>query len=174
MRTAYALHFVIAICIVFAGLAFAQTKEDIQLYKECKCCGMDRGKFDFSRMLIEYDDGTKVAVCSIHCAAADLANNLDKSPRSVMVGDFNSKELIDAEKAFWVVGGKKPGVMSRTGKWAFEKKKNAEEFKSANDGKLVSFEEAMNMAYEDMYQDTKMIREKRKQRKMEMMKQQAN
>jgi copper chaperone NosL len=159
-----------AVFFVLSVMVFAQVMEDIQLHKECKLCGMDRGKFDFSRMLIEYDDGTIAAVCSIHCAAAELAGNLDKTPRSLMVGDLNSKALIDAEKAFWVVGGRKQGVMSKRGKWAFEKKDAAEDFIKTNEGKLFSFEEAMNMAYEDMYQDTKMIREKRKQKRMEMMK----
>jgi copper chaperone NosL len=74
---------------------------------------MDRGSFDFSRMLIEYDDGSFNAVCSLHCAAIDLANNIDKTPKSIKVGDFNGRQLIDAEKALWVVGGKKPGVMSK-------------------------------------------------------------
>jgi nitrous oxide reductase accessory protein NosL len=68
-----------------------------------------------------------------------------------------------------VVGGNKPGVMSRRGKWAFENKVDAETFMNANQGKIASFEEAMKMSYEDMYEDTKMIREKRKQKKMKMM-----
>jgi copper chaperone NosL len=159
------------ICLVFTGMAFAQTKEDIHLYKTCKHCGMDRGMFDFSRMLIEYNDGTNAAFCSLHCAAVDLANNIDKTPMAIKVGDFNGKQLIDAEKAFWVIGGNKPGVMSKRGKWAFEKQDNAEGFIKTNLGKLASFEEAMKMAYEDMSEDTKMIRERRQMKRMQMMEQ---
>jgi hypothetical protein len=81
MEKMYVLYFVLAFCFTFGETAFAQAKEDIQLHKECRWCGMDRGSFDFSRMLIEYDDGTVAAVCSIHCAAIDLANNIDKTPR---------------------------------------------------------------------------------------------
>lgn len=159
-----------AVCFVFAGLtAFAGSGEDIQLHKECKYCGMNRGSFDFSRMLIEYDEGTVVAVCSIHCAATDLANNIDKTPKAIKVADLNGKQLVDAEAAFWVVGGRKPGVMSRKGKWAFEKKDAAENFIKTNEGKIVTFEEALKMAYEDMYEDTKMIREKRKLKRIKMM-----
>jgi nitrous oxide reductase accessory protein NosL len=169
MKKMYILNFVLVVCFIFGGMAYAQTNDDVNLHKACRHCGMDRGSFNFSRMLIEYDDGTVNAVCSIHCAATDLANNIDKTPKSIKVGDFNGKQLIDAEKAFWVIGGKKPGVMSKRGKWAFEKKDDAETFMKTNEGKLASFEEAMKAAYEDMYADTKMIREKRKAMRMKMM-----
>jgi len=158
---------ILAGLVFLAAPAFAQPKEDIQKHKSCQYCGMDRGNFDFSRMVINYDDNTSVAVCSLHCAAVDLANNIDKTPTSITVGDFNTKELIDAEKAFWIIGGSKPGVMSRRGKWAFAKKEDAEGFMKTNGGNLADFETVMKAAYEDMYSDTKMIRDKRKAKKMQ-------
>jgi nitrous oxide reductase accessory protein NosL len=172
MKKGSAASLIITVCLVSVGLTFAeQTKEDISVHKACRYCGMDRGTYNFSRMLIEYDDGTNVGFCSIHCAAVDLATNIDKTPNAIKVGDFNGKHLIDAEKAFWVVGGSKPGVMSKRGKWAFEKKEDAENFMKTNQGKVVSFEEAMKTAYEDMHEDTKAIRERRKLRRMKMMEQ---
>jgi nitrous oxide reductase accessory protein NosL len=173
MKRAHVVYLAVAVCLIFGGLLAAQTKEDIELYKDCKCCGMNRGMFDFSRMLIEYEDGTSAAVCSIHCAAVDLANNIDKTPKAIKVGDFNNKQLIDVEKAFWVVGGNKPGVMSKRGKWAFTKKDDAEAFIKNNQGTLATFDEAMKMAYEDMYEDTKTIREKRKMKRLKMMEQKS-
>jgi copper chaperone NosL len=168
MKRIYGLSLVVAVSFVFGGLAFAeQTNHDISLHKSCNYCGMDRGVYHFSRMLITYDDGTAIPFCSIHCAAVDLANNIDKGPQVIEVGDFTGGQLLDAEKAFWVVGGNKPGVMSRRGKWAFEKKEDAENFVKTNQGKIVSFEEAMKMAYEDMYEDTKAIRERRKLKRMQ-------
>ncbi len=155
------------LCFGFSGMAFSQTNEDIHLHKACKYCGMDRGTYDFSRMLIQYDDGTSNAFCSLHCAAVDLANNIDKTPKAIKVGDFNGRQLIDAEKAFWIIGGSKPGVMSKRGKWAFEKQDDAENFIRTNQGKLASFEDAMKMAYEDMSDDTKMIRDRRKMKRMQ-------
>ena len=173
MKRRHVAHLALAVCLIFGGLLFAQTKEDIDLHKECKYCGMKRGMYDFSRMLIEYDDGTTAAFCSIHCAAVDLSTNIDKTPKTIKVGDFNSKQLIDAEKAFWVVGGSKPGVMSKRGKWAFEKKEDAENFMKTNQGSMASFEETMKMAYEDMYDDTKAIRDRRKMKRMSMMEQKS-
>jgi copper chaperone NosL len=160
----------IAIFLFFALAisAQAQTPDDVAAHKSCGQCGMDRGMFDYSRMLIEYDDGTVAPFCSLHCAAVSMAYNIDKTPKSIKVADFNGKQLIDAESAFWVIGGTKPGVMSKRGKWAFEKKADAEAFMATNKGTLGGFEDAMKAAYEDMYTDTKMIREKRKMKRMNM------
>lgn len=100
--------------------------------------------------------------------AVDLASKLDKAPRSILVGDFFTKQLIDAETASWVVEGNKPGVMSKRGKWAFATKESAEGFLATNGGRLATFEQAIKMAYDDMYEDTMMIRLRRKAKKMNM------
>jgi len=156
------------VLVLFIGtFVFAQAQEDIQKHPSCKYCGMNRQQFAHSRVLIEYDDASAVGTCSIHCAAVDLAINIDKTPKAIQVGDYNSKVLIDAEKAFWVIGGSKMGVMTKRAKWAFEKKEDAEKFIKENGGETATFDVAMKAAYEDMYSDTKMIRERRKMRKME-------
>jgi copper chaperone NosL len=166
-RTATAALTAAVVFVVLAMVVFAQ--EDIKQSASCKYCGMDRQKFDFTRMLIEYEDGTSTGVCSLHCAAVELALNIDKTPKAIKVGDFGTKTLIDAEKAFWVVGGSKPGVMTKRGKWAFEKKEDAEALIKANGGTLTSFDDVIKAAYTDMYEDTKMIREKRKMKKAQTM-----
>jgi nitrous oxide reductase accessory protein NosL len=119
-------------------------------------------------MLIVYDDGTEVGLCSLHCAAIDLAINIDKTPRVIYVGDFNTKKLIDAEQAVWVVGGNKPGVMTKRAKWAFASKADAEAFVQKEGGTVAAFDQAIKASYEDIYADTKMIRERRKMKKQQM------
>jgi copper chaperone NosL len=148
----------------------AQAQEDIQKYPSCKYCGMDRKQFAHSRVLIEYDDGSTLGTCSIHCAAVDLALHIDKTPTAVRVGDYHTKTLIDAEKAFWVIGGKMTGVMTKRAKWAFDKKEDAEKFIKENGGENAAFEVVMKSVYEDMYADTKMIRERRKMKRMQQKK----
>ena len=150
--------------LAFASIVFA-IEDDITKHSSCTYCGMDRAKYSHSRVLIEYDDGSSFGACSLHCAAVDLANNIDKSPKSIGVGDYNSKKLIDAQGAFWVIGGKKPGVMTVNAKWAFEDKHAAEKFIKENGGVLATFDDAIKAAYEDMYKDTKQIRERRKMKK---------
>ena len=155
-----------AILLLSGNILLAQN--DISKLGSCKYCGMSLEKYAHSRMLITYDDNTETGVCSLHCAAVDLAINLDKTPKSIQVGDYNTKKLIDAEQANWVIGGNKPGVMTKRGKWAFEKKADAETFIKDNGGTAASFNDAIKAAYEDIYADTKMIREKRKMKKMQM------
>jgi copper chaperone NosL len=135
----------------------------------CSRCGMNRGKFAHSRMLIEYDDGTSLGTCSIHCLAVELVEIIDKTPAAVRVGDYGSRKLIDAETAHWVIGGDKAGVMSSRAKWAFEKKTDAEAFIAASKGTLATFEDALKAAYEDLYKDTRMFRERRKLNRMKQM-----
>jgi copper chaperone NosL len=160
----------LAMLFFLTGIAaYAQTPPDIQAHKDCKYCGMDREKFAHSRMLIEYPDGSSFGACSIHCAAINLAQT-STQPKSIQVADYQKKNLIDAEKAYWVIGGEKPGVMTKTAKWAFADKEDALAFIKENGGKLANFDDAMKSTYEDMYSDTRMIREKRaKMKQMQQM-----
>jgi len=165
MKKLFTLMAIIGFCLSITGLTFAQ--DDTKKIPSCKYCGMDREKFSHSRMLIEYDDGAPVGTCSLHCVAVDLAVNIDKTPKAILVGDYNTKKLIDAEKGFWVIGGNKMGVMTKRAKWAFEQKEDAEKFVKENGGSMATFEEAIKASYEDMCGDSKMIRERRKMKKME-------
>lgn len=135
------------VLVLFAGL-FCFAQEDIQKYSTCQHCGMDRLKFAHSRMLIEYEDGTTAGTCSIGCTAVDLELNKDKTAKTIMVGDYYSKELIDAKTAFWVIGGSKPGIMTKQAKWAFQKKEDAEKFIAENGGDIANFEQALKAAQE--------------------------
>lgn len=144
------------------GLARAQPHEDVRASPSCRHCGMDREKFARSRMLVEYEDGTKVGLCSIHCAAVELAVAIDRSPTAILVADRTTGRLVEAERAVWVVGGSEPGVMTGRAKWAFADRAGADAFVAANGGTIATFDEAMKASYEDMYQDTKAIRERRK------------
>lgn len=156
---------VIWFCFFIAAPVFSQ--EDIKKHPSCKYCGMDREKFSHSRVYLEFDDGSSEGMCSLHCAAIDLAIQIDKTPKTIWVGDYTMKKLIGVETGLWVIGGNKMGVMTKRAKWAFEKKEDADKFIKENGGGMATFEEAIKAAYEDMYTDTKMIRERRKMRKME-------
>jgi len=134
--------------------------EDVQKSPECHYCGMNRQSFAYSRMLVRYNDGCTVGTCSLNCTAIDLVVNFKNTPVSYQVGDYQTKNLIDAERAVWVIGGKKQGVMTERAKWAFAGKKGAQAFIKENGGKLANFEEVMRLAFEDLYLDTKKTRER--------------
>ena len=154
--------------LLFATLVCAAEQPDLQQHPSCSFCGMNRTTFAHTRVLIDYPDGSTTATCSLRCAAVDFALSLDKSPKTISVGDSNSRQLIDAEQAFWVIGGKKPGVMTMHGKWAFAEQAAANQFIASNGGRLADFEQALEATFADMYLDTRMIRNKRKMKKMKM------
>jgi len=152
-------------CVLMAPIYALAGDDDIAACPNCPFCNMDRQKFAHSRVFIEYDGGSQ-GFCSLHCAAVDLAIKIDQTPKAIKVGDYYTKKLIDAERAVWVIGGEKMGVMTKRAKWAFEKQEDAEKFVNESGGKVSTFDEAVRAAYEDMYADTKMIRERRKAKKM--------
>ncbi len=127
---------------------------------------MDRQKFSHSRMHVDYEDGSFRGTCSLHCAALDLGLTMDKAPTAIRVADYGSKKLIDAEKAIWIVGGSVQGVMTRNAKWAFEMKEDAATFVKQYGGRLTTFDDAIKLAYEEMYQDTKIIRDNHRKKKI--------
>ncbi len=155
------LAFIVIAAVVLPAVAFAQQQPDIAKHPACPLCGMNREMYAHSRVYIEFADGSTDGFCSIHCAAASLAVSLDKIPTTISVGDYNTRQLVDAEQAFWVMGGSKGGVMTARAKWAFADEAAAQAFIKANGGVPAAFEVAMKSAYEDMYADTKMIRDRR-------------
>ena len=142
-----------------AGSALAQDQS-------CQYCGMQKSKFEHSWMVLEHEEGSKAGLCSIHCAAINMALNIDKPVTKATVGDYNTKKQIDADKAYWVIGGNKMGVMTTRAKWAFETKDAADKFIAESGGRPATYEEAVKAAFEDMYEDTLMIQKKRKMMKM--------
>jgi copper chaperone NosL len=158
--------FIVVWIFALTGFGLSWAQEDVSKHPNCTYCGMDRAKFAHSRVLIEYDDGSTFGACSLHCAAIDMAVNIDKAPKAIYVGDYGNKKLIDAEKAIWVIGGDQMGIMTKRAKWAFENQADADSFTKGHGGELATFEQAIKASYEDMYQDTRMIREKRKMKRM--------
>ncbi|MCF8127744.1 MAG: nitrous oxide reductase accessory protein NosL [Deltaproteobacteria bacterium] len=131
----------------------------------CMYCGMTKSKFGHSWVIIEHTDGTLEELCSVHCAAIDMALHTDKGVKKITVGDYNTKKQIDADKAFWVIGGDKMGVMTARAKWAFETKEAADNFIKEHGGRPATFDDVMKAAFEDMYADTLMIQKKRQMMK---------
>ena len=128
------------------GTAMESAHADVKMHQACPHCGMDREKFAHSRMLITYSDGTSVGVCSIHCVITELKANKDKTIKMVEVADLNTKKLVDAEKATWVIGGSKKGVMTRNPKWAFALKADAVAFISKNGGQVATYKDVLSLA----------------------------
>jgi nitrous oxide reductase accessory protein NosL len=134
----------IALLLVLSLTTFGLATEKIEAPDSCKQCGMDRVKLAHSRMVVTYADGSS-GTCSINCVVTDMKES-KKEVKSFQVGDYNSKKLIDAKAATWVIGGSKKGVMTPVAKWAFAEKKNAEAFIKKNGGTLATFDDALKAA----------------------------
>ena len=91
----------------------------------------------------------------------DLALKLGRRPVKIQVGDYDTRDLIDAEAALWVLGGNKTGVMSQRAKWAFATASAADAFIAKNGGSRSDFSAVLKAAFEDLYDDVAMLRRKR-------------
>jgi nitrous oxide reductase accessory protein NosL len=155
MRKQYAAGAVLLIMMVFVGIMAhaGGDHNDIDRHRSCDFCGMDRKAYGFSRMLIQYEDGSETGVCSLHCAVTELDANKGRGIKALLVADRDARTLIDAEKAFWVIGGSKRGVMTQRPKWAFPSKAAAEAFIAEYGGKIVSWAEALAAAREELIRE---------------------
>lgn len=113
---------------------------------KCSICGMDRRMFAYSRALVTFADGTATGTCSISCAREVVDKQSGKTVQSIQVADYNTKQLLDAKKSVWVIGGSKRGVMTRTATWAFEDRPAAEKFVKEFGGKVTGFDEVWKAA----------------------------
>lgn len=128
----------------------------------CSYCGMYKSRFKHSWVNIVHADGSVTSVCSVHCAAIDMALHTEKIIRDITVADYDTHKQINADRAFWVIGGEIMGVMTARAKWAFATREGADNFIKKHGGRSATFGEVIKAAFEDMYQDTLMIRQKRK------------
>ena len=138
------------ILTVFCSMADpARAQDDIKEHRSCSVCGMDRKAYGYSRMLIVYQDDSQTGVCSLHCAVTELDSKKGRPVKSILVADRNTRPLIDSEKAIWVIGGKKRGVMTQRAKWAFGTKDAAQAFVDSYGGKITNWDAALLAARED-------------------------
>ncbi|HYG70621.1 MAG TPA: nitrous oxide reductase accessory protein NosL [Anaeromyxobacteraceae bacterium] len=137
-------------------------RPDVKAHPSCRDCGMDREKFAATRMRITWEDGSSVGLCSLRCAAVELATALDRAPAAIEVADATTGELVPAESAVWVIGGAKPGVMTARAKWAFADRARADAFVREHGGTVATFDEAVRAAFADLYDDTRLARDRRR------------
>ena len=145
---------IVAVLLFYAG-SVVPAENDISAHRSCIHCGMDRKAYGFSRMLVQYEDGTSVGVCSLRCVVIELDANPKRTVKAILAADRAERTLIDAEKAVWVMGGAKRGVMTSRPKWAFSTKAAADAFIEDYGGAIVTWSEALAAAREDLAQEVR-------------------
>ncbi|HEY4743871.1 MAG TPA: nitrous oxide reductase accessory protein NosL [Desulfuromonadaceae bacterium] len=136
------------VLVALSGVA-VHAHDDIMAHRECHQCGMDRKVYGYSRMLIVYEGGAEVGVCSLHCAVTEMDGHREKKVTTLLVADRDSHALIPADTASWVIGGRRRGVMTQRPKWAFATIDAARAFVASNGGAIVRWDEALAAARED-------------------------
>ena len=163
--------FIFLFGIVFSNLNAAemfQTVEtkDATLIKTdsskefCNVCGMHLTKYYRTNHTAEFKNGHKEQYCSLHCLS-EVHKDYEQKIKNIQVVDTNSLKLIDAKKAFYVVGSSKEGTMSPISEYAFSTKIEAEKFKKEFGGEIHTFEETLKLAKDNLDKDNEILDEKR-------------
>jgi hypothetical protein len=111
--------------------------------ESCKVCGMYIDSFQDTAAAVEYKDGRKLATCGVACLVR-LVND-EGGPdafTAIMVRDWNTKRLVSASEAVYVIGSKIiPDMIPNL--IAFASKEDAEAFKEKQGGELINFTQAL-------------------------------
>ena len=127
----------------------------------CNVCGMHLTKFYKTSHATEFKNGHKEQYCSLHCQAK-IHTNFEDKIKTIQVVDTNSLKLIDAKTATYVVGSSKKGTMSPVSKYAFSTIEQAKEFKAKFGGEIKTFDEALKIAKDSMFDDMAKLENKKR------------
>ncbi|MFN3478984.1 MAG: nitrous oxide reductase accessory protein NosL [Thermodesulfovibrionales bacterium] len=115
-------------------------------HKGCDNCRMDLNKWAGTRYEFETSKG-RFYTCSIHCLAVMAYYKLGEEPKKVKVAEYLRPErMLDAGKAFYVIGSSVPGTMSPVSIIAFSSPDEAEKFSRRFGGKVTDFKAALEEA----------------------------
>ncbi len=148
--------------------------DELNKYPRCVHCGMNRTMWHHSRHLVHYSDELAVGTCSIRCLAVNLSLNLDRGVKNIWVADFSSPEkiapMIEADTAVYLIGSKLKGTMTMNSKMAFPSMGAADKSIKSNGGTANGFDAALKTAFQNMADDTVMIRKRRAKKTQKMKK----
>jgi nitrous oxide reductase accessory protein NosL len=132
----------------------AEILQDGEAKYFCPKCGMSLPMFYKTNHAAKVD-GKMQQFCSMHCLVEAL--NSGAKVTDIQVVDNSTLKFIPVEKAFYVVGSKKAGTMTKLSKYAFRTKEAAQKFAKEYGGKVLNFDEALKIAKEDFNKEQKMI-----------------
>ena len=147
--------FVFSFVLILSVLAWSTQEAWAQRW--CNLCAMDLQKYRLTQYILTLTDDGKRHTCSIHCAAIILKK---QAVGEIKVANYLTGDMIDARKAYYLVGSDIKGVMSKVSKLAFVSKTAPLEFRRNHGGELTDFDGAIKAANLDMAEDMKMLREK--------------
>jgi len=126
----------------------------------CNVCGMNLKMFYKTSHSAKVDGDEMHQYCSIRCLVVD-AKKYHIDFEKVKVVDAKTQKFIVARDAFYLVGSKVKGTMSRVSKLAFAKESDAKALKKRYKGHIVSFYDALKLAKESLQKDNTMLAKKK-------------
>jgi len=89
--------FLISQVLLLSGMGFLPNQKP----EKCALCGRD--VHEITKTLVTFEEGKDEKACCIKCALKYEAQS-SKKDLSIKVADFNTGEIVESEKAFYVVG----------------------------------------------------------------------
>jgi nitrous oxide reductase accessory protein NosL len=139
------VYLLISVIITILLLSFLLYAEEI---KRCIVCGMDVSKYPHTKYVVMTTDGKEFQTCGVQCGLT-LHLRLKEKFKSATATDLLSNRPFDAQKGFYVykstvITDMAPGFIS------FATRANAEKFQKGFGGKVVTYQEALEIWKEQM------------------------
>ncbi len=114
----------------------------------CSICGMDVSRYVHVRYVVATTDGKTLTTCGVQCGLT-LHLQVKEKFKSATATDLLSNRPFDAQKGFYVY---KSSVITEMapGFIAFLTRVNAEKFQKGFGGKVVTYQEALEIWKEQM------------------------
>ncbi len=132
-----------SLLLVFVAILFLASTISARAVKGCIVCGMDVSKYPHTRYVVKTTDGKEYVTCGVQCGLTLHLRFKDKW-KSATASDLLSNRPFDVKKGFYVyqssvITDMAPGFI------AFKKRVNAEKFAKGFWGKVVTYQEALEM-----------------------------
>jgi len=129
----------------------------------CPICGMNLKMFYKTSHASKLEDNSTRQYCSVRCLVVDMKEH-NISINDVQVVDVTSQKLIGAKSAFYVLGSKIKGTMTKVSKLAFLSEIEATNFVKEYGGKVVNFTKVLEVAKASLQADIAMVSMKKKKK----------
>ena len=146
---------ILCVSIIIIGASLLKAEEQ----KWCPLCSMNLKMFLKTNHWLTFSDGTKTGFCSIHCAALVHKKRATDIDRWEVV-DYDTKTLINAHTANFLIQSDLPGTMTPVSKLAFASLGTAKKYQKEHGGTIGAFDDALKRALEGMGEDMAMIKKK--------------
>ena len=135
--------FTYGLALYLMVILFASSLSWSEEIKRCILCGMDVSKYPHTKYVVRTTEGEEFVTCGVQCGLT-LHLRLKEKFKSATATDIFSNRSFDAQKGFYVykstvITDMAPGFIS------FITRANAEKFQKGFGGKVLTYQEALEI-----------------------------